>query len=41
MLEIEGIPNPKLYIEDGLHLNVTGYDLWTKIVRDRIALTLN
>ena len=41
MLEIEGIPNPKLFIEDGLHLNVTGYDLWTKIVRDRIAMTLN
>ncbi|HIM27507.1 MAG TPA: hypothetical protein EYI98_05815 [Candidatus Marinimicrobia bacterium] len=41
MLEIEGTPNPKLFIEDGLHLNVTGYDLWTKIVRDRIAQTLD
>jgi lysophospholipase L1-like esterase len=41
MLETEGTPNPKLFIEDGLHLNVTGYDLWTKIVRDRIAQTLN
>ena len=41
MLEIEGIPNPKLFIEDGLHLNVAGYDLWTKIVRDRITLTLD
>jgi len=41
MLEIEGIPKPTLFIEDGLHLNVTGYDLWTKIVRDRITLTLD
>ena len=41
MLEIEGTPNPKLFLEDGLHLNVTGYDLWTKIIRDRIRLTLH
>ena len=40
MLEIEGLPNPKLFIENGFHLNLTGYDLGTKIVRDRIALTL-
>ena len=40
ILEIEGLPNPKLVIEDGLHLNITGYDLGTKIVRDRIALIL-
>ena len=39
MLEIEGLPSPKLFIEDGFHLNLTGYDLGTKIVRDRIALT--
>ena len=40
MLEIEGLPNPKLFIEDGLHLNLICYDSRTKIVRDRIALTL-
>ena len=34
-------PNPKFFIEDGLHLNVAGYDLWTNIVRDRIGRTLD
>ncbi|MGA9638287.1 GDSL-type esterase/lipase family protein [Flavobacterium sp.] len=32
MLNNEGTPNPKYYIEDGLHLTPAGYQLWTEIL---------
>jgi len=32
MLAKEGKPRPELFVEDGLHMNRTGYDLWTKMI---------
>ena len=33
MLLENGKANPELFIEDGLHMNSKGYELWTKLVR--------
>ena len=32
-----GVPNPDLYLFDGLHLNQQGYAQWTRIIRDRLV----
>ncbi len=32
MLGRDGNPRPALFVEDGLHLSETGYQLWTRIV---------
>ena len=32
MLGSDGRPMPGLFVEDGLHLNPSGYDIWTPIV---------
>ena len=32
MLGEDGMPRPELFIEDGLHLNPSGYDLWESVV---------
>ena len=32
MLGEDGTPMPPLFIDDGLHLSVAGYDLWTRIL---------
>ncbi len=32
MLGTDGQPNFDLFIKDGLHLNTTGYKLWTDLV---------
>ncbi len=32
MLGADGLPRPELFIEDGLHINETGYNLWTKLL---------
>jgi lysophospholipase L1-like esterase len=32
MLNSEGKPDSSLFVEDGLHLNAKGYDLWTRIL---------
>jgi lysophospholipase L1-like esterase len=32
MLTKDGRPRPELFLEDGLHLNRTGYELWTKVI---------
>ncbi len=37
MLGDDQTPDPTLFVEDGLHLNPTGYDLWTKIVQPYLA----
>ena len=40
MLGADGQPQPKWFIKDGLHMNRSGYTLWTSIVRpwlDRVA----
>jgi len=36
MLTYEGKPNPALFVEDGLHINGKGYEIWTKLVRPQI-----
>lgn len=37
MLRSDGTPNPDLLVEDGLHLSVEGYELWTRLVRERLT----
>lgn len=32
MLTDKGVPNPFYFVEDGLHLNLLGYELWAKIL---------
>lgn len=36
MLGADGKPRPELFLEDGLHLNATGYALWTGLVRPHL-----
>ncbi len=36
MIGIEGKPEEKWFIEDGLHMTKKGYKLWTKILRPYI-----
>ncbi|HEX7087523.1 MAG TPA: SGNH/GDSL hydrolase family protein [Vicinamibacterales bacterium] len=33
MLGADGRPKPELYVDDRLHMNANGYELWTRIVR--------
>jgi len=33
MLGPDGTPRPEIFIEDGLHLNRRGYDIWTRTIR--------
>ncbi len=33
MLGEDGAPRKELFLEDGLHLNAKGYELWTELVR--------
>jgi hypothetical protein len=37
---INGQPNDALFVEDKLHLNADGYQLWAKIVKQRFGETL-
>ena len=37
MLNDQGMPRPELFADDGLHLNDTGYELWTKLVEEKLA----
>lgn len=32
MLNAEGQPRPELFIQDGLHMNRTGYDIWKRVI---------
>lgn len=32
MLNDEGRPRPELFLKDGLHLNLKGYELWTELI---------
>ena len=36
MLTNEGKADPTLFVEDGLHINAKGYEVWTKLVRSAI-----
>ena len=31
--------NPKLFVEDGLHMNSKGYAIWTKLVKSYLEST--
>lgn len=33
MLDADGQPQPKWFIQDGLHMNRTGYELWISIIK--------
>jgi len=37
MLGADGKPRPELFVPDGLHLNETGYQLWTKMLNPMLA----
>ena len=37
MLLEDGTPDPDIFVRDGLHLNETGYERWTGLVRDFVA----
>ena len=37
MLDAEGKPRRELFVEDELHLNPTGYGLWTQIFSPILA----
>ena len=41
MLQLDGIPNPGLFVDDELHLNKAGYSLWSKILKNRLDHTFN
>jgi lysophospholipase L1-like esterase len=36
-----GVPNDDLFITDKLHLNTSGYQVWTKIIKTKIEEVLN
>ncbi len=38
MLDEAGLPNPELFLEDGLHLNGSGYAIWKEEARKALAL---
>ncbi len=38
MLGHDGNPRPALFVEDGLHLSETGYELWTRIVAPYLSV---
>ena len=37
MLDEKSERMPQLFLEDGLHLNTKGYEIWTKLVRDSLS----
>ncbi len=41
MLGVDGTPRPEFFLEDGLHLNRDGYDLWAQIARPQLLQVLN
>ena len=40
MLGVDGTPRPEFFLEDGLHINRDGYDLWTQIARPQLLHVL-
>lgn len=36
MLGEDGLPRKELLVEDGLHLSPAGYEIWSKLVREKI-----
>ena len=37
MLHADGSPRRELYVEDMLHMNAKGYEVWTGIIKPRVA----
>jgi lysophospholipase L1-like esterase len=37
MLGADGRPRPELFLEDGLHMNAQGYQIWSDLLRDKLA----
>ena len=35
-LKADGTPRPELFVKDRLHLSEAGYDLWAKLIRNRL-----
>ena len=38
MLSDEGKANPDLFVEDGLHMNEKGYEIWAKLVKPELDI---
>ena len=41
MLNEDGTRVPDLYVEDGLHMNPKGYEIWTQLVRESLNKDFN
>ena len=41
MLNEDGTRMPDLYVEDGLHMNPKGYEIWTQLVRESLNKDFN
>ena len=41
MLDEKGLPLEELYVEDLLHLNQKGYDIWTKVIGQKLEQHLS
>ena len=41
MLNEDGTRMPDLYVEDGLHMNPKGYEIWTQLVRESLIKDFN
>jgi len=41
MLNQDGLRMPELYLEDGLHMNKMGYEIWAMLVRDSLSKDFN
>jgi lysophospholipase L1-like esterase len=39
-LNEDGLPNDELFVDDKLHLNEKGYELWTGIIKKELDLVL-
>jgi len=38
MLGADGQPRPEIFGHDGLHMNATGYALWTKVIKQELGI---
>ncbi len=41
MFKRNGKLNEELFIQDGIHMNETGYDIWKQVLNEKMDLTLN
>jgi lysophospholipase L1-like esterase len=41
MLANDGKPRPELFLDDALHLNATGYEVWNKILGPKLATAVS